>query len=335
MNIEQCDTFDNKYAEPFCGAVIGAAIGDAMGHATEFLSHDQIREKFGKDGVKNYELYWTSDNGTRYAPYTDDTQLAEIVLRTLLDAQGWDLHATMLLMSERFIEWKNNPQGGHRGPGRACMNGCDELESGTEWSKAGHADAGGCGSVMRSYPYGLMFHDDVEKAEFWAVEGSRPTHRHPIAIAASAAMAVGTAMAVHHEPIELIVGEMIRVAAKYDQDTAQLISDAYANAVYGVESDVVLLDILQGWAAHECLAAAVYIFVRHHDDPRAAILEGANANGDSDSIASVVGALVGAWNGFDALPTTWTLDLERFEHLINLGLDAATVKYWQDRHGKE
>jgi ADP-ribosylglycohydrolase len=321
----------NHFAEPFCGAILGAAIGDAMGHPTEFMSMWQIREKFGEDGVKGYELRWQTDKGVSYAPYTDDTQMAEIVLRTLIDARScnWDLHPTMLLMAERFIEWSNNPQGGHRAPGKACLEGCRMLEEGIEWSKAGHRDAGGCGSVMRSFPYGLAFHDDLERAEFWAVEGSKPTHRHPIALAASAAMAVGTALAVHHEPVEKIIDEMVKVAAKYDVHTSQMISDAYADAVYGVEPEETLQDTLQGWAAHEAIAAAVYVFVRHHDDPRAAILEGANANGDSDSIASIAGALVGAWNGLRNLPAQWILELERYEQLVQHGLDIATVKYWE------
>ena len=55
---------------------------------------------------------------------------------------------------------------------------------------------------------------------------------------------------------------------------------------------------LQGWAAHEAIAAAVYLFTRHADDPRAAILEGANTPGDSDSLATLAGpwsALVAVW----------------------------------------
>ena len=39
------------------GVVLGAAIGDALGHPTEFLSAESIRQRFPPDGVEGYELW--------------------------------------------------------------------------------------------------------------------------------------------------------------------------------------------------------------------------------------------------------------------------------------
>ena len=50
------------------GAVLGAAIGDAMGHPTEFCSMEQIRSTSGPDAVKGFELYWNRD-AQRLAPW--------------------------------------------------------------------------------------------------------------------------------------------------------------------------------------------------------------------------------------------------------------------------
>src|SRR5205085_5941199 len=80
------------------GAVLGAAIGDAMGHPTEFISSmERIRERYGPEGVTTFELFWERD-GKRFAPYTDDTQMAEVVLRTLLDGHS-DLDEAMRRMA--------------------------------------------------------------------------------------------------------------------------------------------------------------------------------------------------------------------------------------------
>src|SRR5262249_57246511 len=85
------------------GAVLGAAIGDAMGHPTEFIgSVAAIRERYGPEGVTSYQLYWDRD-GRRFAPYTDDTQMAEVVLRTLLDGHD-NLDETMQRMGRGFVE---------------------------------------------------------------------------------------------------------------------------------------------------------------------------------------------------------------------------------------
>ncbi|MBK7858043.1 MAG: ADP-ribosylglycohydrolase family protein [Archangiaceae bacterium] len=302
------------------GVVLGAAIGDAMGHPTEFLeSVAAIRAKYGGQGVTKFELYWERD-GKHFAPYTDDTQMAEAVLRALLEARGESLDTTMRLMAKKFVAWANEPQGGHRAPGNACLAGCRALEAGAPWDQAGGATAGGCGSVMRAYPFGLVFARDVKKAEEWAVAHSRLTHRDPIALAASAAMAVGVALLARGEPVAQASSEMVAAACRYSASTAAMMATAIDEARRGVEPEVTL-ERLRAWAAHEAIAAGVYLLERHPDDARAAILEGANTSGDSDSIATLAGALVGARVGARGLPADWVRDVERSEELFALAME--------------
>jgi ADP-ribosylglycohydrolase len=300
------------------GAILGGAIGDAMGHPTEFLSMNAIHSKYGPDGVKKFELYWDR-GGQRFAPYTDDTQMAEAVLRALLESRHDGLDATMKRMAKRFIEWADQPQGGHRAPGNACMAGCRALKSGAHWSTAGGPQAGGCGSVMRAYPFGLVFANDLLRAERWAVAHSKLTHRDPIALAACAAMAVGMALVVRGESVNDITSAMVASACRYSAKTAAMMAEAIDDARSGVGPEETL-DRLRAWAAHEAIAAAVYIFERHPDDARAAILEGANTPGDSDSIATLAGSLVGARVGAAGLPSEWVRDVERGAELASLGL---------------
>ncbi|HWB80566.1 MAG TPA: ADP-ribosylglycohydrolase family protein [Nannocystaceae bacterium] len=300
-------------------AVLGAAIGDAIGHPTEFIgSLAAIRERYGPAGVTGFELWWTRD-GQRFAPYTDDTQMAEVVLRALLWSrhEGADLDATMRTMARGFVRWADHPQGGHRAPGNACMSGCRALARGEHWSRAGGATAGGCGSVMRAYPFGLVFADDLRKAESWAVAHSRLTHGDPIALAASAAMAVGIARILRDDPVDVVLSEMIAAACRQSAKTAEMMARALDDARSGVPPETTL-DRLRAWAAHEAIASAIYLLARHPDDPRAAILEGANTPGDSDSIATLAGALVGARTGLAKLPDAWLRDVERAQVLAQL-----------------
>jgi ADP-ribosyl-[dinitrogen reductase] hydrolase len=304
-------------ASRYAGAVLGAAIG----HPTEFIgSLDTIRQLYGPEGVTEYALYWERD-GRRFAPYTDDTQMAEIVLRSLL-ASGGDLDATMRSIAAGFVGWASAPQGGHRAPGNACLQGCSALADGVHWSEAGGESAGGCGSVMRAYPFGLVFAHDLARAEEWAVMHSKLTHRDPIALAACAAMAVGVARVLRGDPVQVVLSEMVAAAGRYSAGTAAMMADALADADRGVPPEVTL-DRLRAWTAHEAIAAAVYLFARHPDDPRSAILEGANSPGDSDSIATLAGALSGARAGLGALPRAWIDELERSDELLALALEAA------------
>jgi ADP-ribosylglycohydrolase len=91
----------------------------------------------------------------------------------------------------------------------------------------------------------------------------------------------------------------------------------------------VTLDGLRGWEAHEAIAAAVYIITRHPDDTVAGVLEAANTPGDSDSIATLVGALLGARHGIAALPHEWVTGVERSTELISL---ANTLTLWLKGH---
>lgn len=299
------------------GSVLGAAIGDALGHPTEFLLAAGIREKYGPAGVTGFELWWERD-GQRFAPYTDDTQMAEVVLRTLAEhGRGADMDTVMTQMSAGFVAWANAPQGGHRAPGNACMAGARALERGVAWREAGGASAGGCGSVMRAYPFGLLSADDAERAELWAVEHSRMTHRDPIALAACAAMAVGMAAEMQGVAPKAVSELMVAAAGRHDAVTARMGEAAVADAEAGVPPEVVLAR-LQGWAAHEAIAAAMYVVARHERDIRGALLEGANAPGDSDSIATLAGALLGARLGLEALPVEWVRDVERSRELMGL-----------------
>lgn len=302
------------------GAVLGAAIGDAIGNPTEFIgSFDAIRETYPPHGVTGFVLYRDGPEG-RFAPFTDDTQMAEVVLRSLLWARdnGKDLDGAMKYLAQGFIEWAENPKGGHRAPGNACLTGCRNLAKGAHWSEAGGARAGGCGSAMRAYPFGLVFARDIERAERWSVAHSKLTHGDPIALAAAAAMAVGMALVYRGETTRRVLSEMVAAACRYSARTAAMMAEAIEEAWTGVGPEVTL-NRLQGWAAHEAIAATVFLFARHADDPVAAILEGANTPGDSDSLATLVGALTGCRCGIGALPEQWVREVERSGEFIELG----------------
>jgi len=104
-----------------------------------------------------------------------------------------------------------------------------------------------------------------------------------------------------------------------------MIQRAVDDAISGKEPTTVLQK-LQGWAAHECVAAAVYVFTRHPDDPKSALLEAANTPGDSDSIATLVGALVGARCGIEKIPENWVGNVEHSSELMELAEELSKLE---------
>jgi ADP-ribosylglycohydrolase len=303
------------------GAVLGAAIGDALGHPTEFLDSRSIATRFGPAGVTGFELWWERD-GRLFAPYTDDTQLAIVVLRALTSscrAGAWE--EIMPAIATGIAGWVDAPRGGHRAPGNACLAGARRLLEGAPWREAGGADAGGCGSVMRAYPFGLFFGDDFDHARELAAEHSQMTHRHPIALAACAAMAVAVGAETYpsdRNPDSAI----LEAAAYYDPGTAEMIRDAREAGREQADPGEIL-ERLQGWAAHEAIAAAIYCVAYHGGDFEKSVLLGANAPGDSDSVATLAGAILGARHGIEGIPPDWIRDVEDSAELRAYASDAA------------
>jgi ADP-ribosylglycohydrolase len=75
----------------------------------------------------------------------------------------------------------------------------------------------------------------------------------------------------------------------------------------------------EGWVAEEALATALLCAVRHADEPVAALARGATTAGDSDSIAALAGAFVGAAVGMAAWPPGWVDRIEYADQLATLG----------------
>ncbi len=76
----------------------------------------------------------------------------------------------------------------------------------------------------------------------------------------------------------------------------------------------VITDRYRGWTADDALAAAVGIILLE-PDPLLAIRHAANTLGDSDSIACVVGGIVGIRATF---PVEWIETVEKSRYLQNL-----------------
>ena len=145
------------------GAIIGLAVGDALGFPTEFISRHQILERFGPEGVTDF-VASHHPAGT----YTDDTQMSIAVAEGLLDA-GIDasIDDLMQAIANRFVTWARSPEN-NRAPGGTCLRGCANLADGVPWRDAGVANSKGCGSAMRVAAIGIAYQgerlEDVARA---------------------------------------------------------------------------------------------------------------------------------------------------------------------------
>lgn len=346
-------------ADRIKGCIFGGLIGDCLGKPTEFInSTEKIFKKY-PNGIKNFQdlkdngLCWQNEQTQQlYAPYTDDTAMARITLKVLLEARekNWDLEYAMSELTLAYITDMKISTGWtmpERAPGNNCLKNLNKLKLVPgytfEWWKEGGINDMGCGSVMRAHPFGVVFADDPEKAAEWAAQHSKITHGHPSAQAACAAMAISVAYAIQGKSRDYIITGMVSIAKKYDsaethynpytkkeeKSTYGKILDAIKHAnnypnhgrefsyykhemLLNIPTTLKYLEIeikhskdlfekYQGWAADDAIAATAYIFALSSKFPNIdvndAIILGVHTPGDSDSIASMAGALVGAYVG--------------------------------------
>ncbi len=346
----------SEYHNKVLGSLIGGALGDASGRPTEWdQSLQSIQKKFPPNGIKGLQSFGLTDcardeNEELVVPYTDDTGMTIPLLKVLIKARknDFDVNTTMaeyarLLVDDMHV--KHGWRATDRKIGNACVEGVEELEKkinqnqtdDPQWwavgkgSKEGEAmEGGGCGSLMRVHPCGLVFAHDPKKAEEYAVAQSTLTHSHPFALAACAALAVGTVLVLRDEDPNKTVETMIKVAEKYDKKTAGYMEDAFSQALdkkgefqsvdEAITGSQKFYMRYKGLVAHEAIAAIVYAFTLYPDDVKSAILLSANTPGDSDSIASMTGAFVGARTGFSGQLLDEDLRMQ-----LNLKKDSVTV----------
>jgi ADP-ribosylglycohydrolase len=309
-------------ADRIAGAIFGAAIGDALGAAFEFVANERIVRHLGCAWVRDFEpalhgsLLYPRDPGQP----TDDTAMALSVAFAIASRKP----LTAELFATRFLDDLDLERGrfGHMfwdgGPGGATTRALRRLRAGADPGTCGHPDDGGNGAAMRVHPVGCL----PARGEVLRVAAiqARVTHGHPAAVAAAQAVAV-------------LVFEGIAGVAPSAALPAGIDDEEFARAWYAAHADVVtngdlpahLRDVdMSGWAT---VAAAHAIALRYAGDPEMAIGAAAASGGDTDTIASIAGAMVGARCGRAALPKRWTTGMapgtEELCNTASEALDAA------------
>jgi ADP-ribosylglycohydrolase len=175
------------------------------------------------------------------------------------------------------------------------------------------------GAAMKIAPAGLVHPADPDAAIEDAVTASLPSHCTQTAIAAACAIAAGVAEGMaHNADVFSVVRATLYGARKGESigmqrartvplpSVSRRIELAVSLALKAEDGDAANRSLAHiigtGLPAYESIPTAVGIFVAAGGDPEKSVLAGANVGYDTDTIASMAGALAGALNGFDAVP---------------------------------
>ncbi|MFC7547521.1 ADP-ribosylglycohydrolase family protein [Plantactinospora sp. GCM10030261] len=320
------------------GSLFGLAYGDALGKPTEFLQIDEIVRRYGPTGPRRLD----GDP----ALVTDDTQMALAVGWALREAPAATSPVLEPLLRDRFVAWSVSPEN-NRAPGMTCLRACAALSEGLPWQQATVAGSKGCGANMRVTPVGLVPGWDLDTLAGVAQLQAGLTHGHPTALAASELTAYAVRVlrdgAAPAELPALLRARALDQRRTYRaewlgdlwqrpgvSDPVEFISRGWAECLGALDRlDAALAEpddrgdpcraTGEGWIAEEALATALLCTLRHADDPVAALARAATTSGDSDSIAALAGAFLGAAHGMAGWPAGWADQIEYADQLAALG----------------
>jgi ADP-ribosyl-[dinitrogen reductase] hydrolase len=268
------------------GALLGLAVGDALGTPLEFKARDSYEPLMEMTGGGVF--------GLRPGQWTDDTAMALALADSLLHEPELDARDLMC----RFVDWHQN--GTYSCTGRCFDIGVTTRQALARWKASGNPFAGsrdphtaGNGSLMRLAPVAVRHHRNRPLLRDVAARQSRTTHGAAEAIDACVAFAERLADAIEgRRPSEVL--------RKENRVWAGQISAIMAGSWRGKGREEIASD---GYVVHS-LEASLWCVGRTRSFREATVLA-VNLGNDADTTGAITGQLAGALHGSRGLPPKW------------------------------
>ncbi|UOY01891.1 ADP-ribosylglycohydrolase family protein [Blastococcus sp. PRF04-17] len=275
------------------GALVGSAVGDALGAPFEFGPAGEFSARFPVParGART-EMCGGGSLGWEPGEFTDDTQMALLVAESLLENDGLD-EADLF---GRFVRWAEAEPPDIGNQTRAV------LRSGLPWDVAATKHFGttgraaGNGSLMRATPAAVWFSRFGTTATADAARRmSALTHGDPAAGEGCAIFAELLRVALNGgDPLTAVPSAVALVAEEHRERWAAVLAPSWAPAD-ATESN---------GAVWPTLGQAVWA-LRHGRDFAEVLRLVIDLGGDTDTVACVAGGLAGAVFGMGGIPSRW------------------------------
>lgn len=314
------ETAPTPDVDRFRGALLGGACGDALGHPVTGMTPEQIQRQFGR--VRHF---LPAGRRGRAGTISGDTQFALWVAQALT-GEGDDYAA-------QFAQTLSEQLGSLRQIGRGTQRAVTRLLDGKPWWRSGNPSAGN-GVAMRGAALGLAFGADPDILRREVARNAVITHADPLAVASGIVQAYAVARLARTAPGTLdphaFISELVAVVHGIEGAGGAERRNGSDTRVRLVDRIAELADMLEltpaeafahthnGGYVLESLPAALWAFLSNRENPEAAIVTAANGGYDADTVASMSGALAGAYHGESGLPARWLDELEAAAHIRTL-----------------
>lgn len=297
--------------------MLGLAVGDALGTTNEF----KTVQAPPFPSLATGPLVETVGGGpfsVQRGQVTDDTHMAVCVADSIAERGGFDVDD----VARRYVAWLDYAfdVGAQTSAAlRLIAGGARPRDAGERvWVDRGQQAAGN-GSLMRTAPIGVFLRDEHERRQA-SFADSAMTHFDPRCQLACAAFNAAIAAAVGggasdemlraaHDEIGAGVESLSDGLAMYRRALNAAAAALRADLEHAQDSDPQLyglevhLDRQQGFVRVAFRLAFWHLL--HTSDIESALIDTANRGGDADTNSAIVGALLGARDGEDAIPGRW------------------------------
>ena len=349
------DKEKEKYLDKIRGSLIGGAVGDALGSPVEFLSWNEIRRKYGPDGIRKYMTDFESGE----ALFSDDTQMTLYTANGLLLGETRGQLRGIMAPPESYIReayldwyraqrdryctqrgevcWLNDREEMHarRAPGNTCLFALEKGGIGSVEHPCNNSK--GCGGVMRVAPVGLYYpyrsYDYRLKIDRLGAEAAAITHGHPLGYIPAAMMTHIINIGVYggcangETLLDAVLESMSAMRELFPEQKEaldrmeELTNRAIALSAKGGVDEENITALGEGWVAEEALSIALYCCLRYPNDFSKAVIAAVNHSGDSDSTGAITGNILGAWLGYGVIEEKWLFLLEMKSVILELADD--------------
>ncbi|MCY2928577.1 MAG: ADP-ribosylglycohydrolase family protein [Planctomycetota bacterium] len=301
----------------YLGALVGLAVGDAVGTALEFMEPGTFTPIEDMVGGGPFNL--------RPGMWTDDTSMALCLADSLVRTKRFDPVDQL----RRYVRWYKEGY-------MSCLDTCFDiggttrgalerfLASGEPYCGSTSPQAAGNGSLMRLAPAPMFFANDPPAAIERSGDSSRTTHGAPTAVDACryyGGLIVGALRGVDKN---VLLAQRYSPAPGYWQEhpLCPEISEVAGGSFKHKQPP----EIRGTGFVVESLEAALWAF-HHSTNFRDGCLAAANLGDDADTTGAIYGQLAGAYYGHSGIPESWREKLSQRTRIEAFADDLLRLRY--------
>ncbi|KAI5705659.1 hypothetical protein M8J75_000677 [Diaphorina citri] len=313
----------------FKGCLLGALLGDciggvfegredvSIGHFQMFflnLTDEDFREEFDMDILN----------------YSDDTAMQKCVAESLIQNKGFNAMDMAKKFVTEYYTDKNRGYGGNVIDVFAKLKETNKLIDPFQPAREQFNGTGsyGNGGAMRIAPVALFCHGNYDVMLDVAAQATKLTHTHRLAVHGALLQVIAVHQSLLYDrskPIDpkLFLSELKEKMKHVEQNNDDDVEDTYVDKLDVIEklledkntkSRDVLKCLGNGIAAYESVPTALYT-----DNPvTRAIQYAITLGGDTDTIATMAGAIAGAYHGRASIEDGLLSVVESVEYIENL-----------------